>query len=338
MAFLDDLNKAVSLFEQGMQREQTTQAFNRAAERQQELDQRDLEGFAQRQSQQEISNRLGRELLEAGAPVSRVQEAQELFGAPAVPTPDELINIGTQFGDEESVQVGQEIKRQLGQTTREEQIRREGVQMRRDRMKFERDLLLQQLRNQAKGSNKKTIPATSLNKIQLFDQESVEGQDILSKIEGNPELVGVTRGTLSGLQGLVDPEFGDFKAQVGRWFDAYRKRITGAQASEKEIALLQENVPNVSDTTALFKRKMQTILRIGETVRARQLDTLDKLGFEVDALKKTTTENMIQQFEFEDPEMQAASNELKTNPNLTPDQRTKIERILKKQRRKNPVR
>ena len=50
---------------------------------------------------------------------------------------------------------------------------------------------------------------------------------------------------------------GSWEAANQQFFNAYRKEITGVAAGEKEIAFLEQSVPNVNDAPAVYMAKVK---------------------------------------------------------------------------------
>ncbi len=67
----------------------------------------------------------------------------------------------------------------------------------------------------------------------------------------------------------------EWEAAVQQYFNAYRKNITGVAAGEKEIKLLENSVPNVNDTPAVFKAKVKLQRALNNTVMQRNKEFLE---------------------------------------------------------------
>ena len=67
----------------------------------------------------------------------------------------------------------------------------------------------------------------------------------------------------------------EWEAAVQQYFNAYRKNITGVAAGEKEIKLLENSVPNVNDTPAVFKAKVKLQRALNNTVMRRNKEFLE---------------------------------------------------------------
>ena len=67
----------------------------------------------------------------------------------------------------------------------------------------------------------------------------------------------------------------EWEAAVQQYFNAYRKNITGVAAGEKEIKLLENSVPNVNDTPAVFKAKVKLQRALNNATMKRNKEFLD---------------------------------------------------------------
>lgn len=75
-----------------------------------------------------------------------------------------------------------------------------------------------------------------------------------------------------------DPKAAAWRSKVGRFFDTYRKAITGAQASVKELDLLRKNVPNIGDTPEQFKEKVKSFGKVFNRIRRNTLEKYNLQG------------------------------------------------------------
>jgi len=64
-------------------------------------------------------------------------------------------------------------------------------------------------------------------------------------------------------------ELAALQSEVDKAFQLYRKETTGAQASDKELARLQPNLPRLTDTPALFFQKLENTVE--DTARAKDI-------------------------------------------------------------------
>lgn len=283
MAFIDDLGKAVSIFNDGMSQLATTQAFDKATKQINQLQTDIVDEQERRKAAQQISQQLTQDLLQAGAPVSKIQLAATAFGAPPSPSAEQLIREG-------DVTKGQEL--QKAQAFIPEKLLE--ARKRRD---FDRQKDLLALKQSAQSNKLKTIPVGELKMIGERDDEIALGKQLLGRLNVDPGLVAPIAGRIPGgaaTRAIFDPEFAAFKADVGRWFDIYRKRITGAQASVQEINILQKNIPNIEDPPNIFRAKIKSLLSIGRAQRARQLQKLKKAKFDIGLLAEEDSASKVQ--------------------------------------------
>lgn len=110
MSFIDDLNKSVGMFNQSVQGYTTQRAFERARQQVDEIKTTMDEGAAQREALNSTSQQLAQDLLQAGAPISRVQAAFQAFSPAPLPSAEEQIQKGVMFDDPALVTQGQEIQ------------------------------------------------------------------------------------------------------------------------------------------------------------------------------------------------------------------------------------
>lgn len=72
-----------------------------------------------------------------------------------------------------------------------------------------------------------------------------------------------------------------FRSAVGRMADAYRKLITGAGASNQELARLEGRLPQSSDTFENFKAKAKSLIDETKKARSTHLKTYQQSGKDV---------------------------------------------------------
>ena len=160
-----------------------------------------------------------------------------------------------------------------------------------------------------KGYDKISQSITGKNTADLTAIPKGARTDAAKKIAG-AETIMVT---LNNMEGLYEPEFltymGQGKAAVaaqmsklgitinneelenfmirkGKWeavnqqfFNAYRKEITGVAAGEKEIAFLEQSVPNINDAPKIYLAKVKLQKELTQKIIERNKEYLTK-GFE----------------------------------------------------------
>lgn len=114
----------------------------------------------------------------------------------------------------------------------------------------------------------------SLGEMQRDFQDDFVGPEKAFALQNLPEVI---------TKRFETPEAAAWRSKVGRFFDTYRKAITGAQASLREIKFLQRNVPNIGDTPEQFKQKMKSFAEVFNRIRRNTLNKYRKQGKFVDA-------------------------------------------------------
>jgi hypothetical protein len=82
-------------------------------------------------------------------------------------------------------------------------------------------------------------------------------------------------------------DFLAWKANVQDAFQQYRVAVTGAQASDKEIALLAKNRPTEDDTYDVFIKKTTEVQKTGNQVLRRYISNLARAGYDVTGYQDT---------------------------------------------------
>lgn len=99
------------------------------------------------------------------------------------------------------------------------------------------------------------------------------------------QFMGPGKGALRNpIRSYVNKDLQDFlgwKANVQDAFQQYRVAITGAQASDKEIALLAKNRPTENDTYDVFLKKTKEVRRVGNQVLTRYINNIGKAGYNI---------------------------------------------------------
>ena len=94
----------------------------------------------------------------------------------------------------------------------------------------------------------------------------------------------------SPFRSYVNKDLKDFlawRANVQDAFQQYRVAVTGAQASDKEIALLAKNRPTEDDTYDVFIKKTNEVRKIGNQVIKRYITNLGKAGYNISGYQDT---------------------------------------------------
>lgn len=141
----------------------------------------------------------------------------------------------------------------------------------------------------------KTLISPMVDKISKSEDAYYTLGNVTSQLEANKDkfaqFLGPGKGALRHpLRSYVNKDLQDFlawKANVQDAFQQYRVVITGAQASDKEIALLAKNRPTEDDNYEVFTKKTKEVRRIGNQVLTRYINNLGKSGYDVSGFQDT---------------------------------------------------
>lgn len=285
MAGNQELFQALSMFKDGVKELQFANALRGANQQVQEIKGSALKEEEQRAALSQVANSLTMQMAAGGIPATTIQQVAGAVGPRRFTSPGEMAmegvlsnnprmiegarqaDLASQAGNIEQARQAQEFQAKQNQLNRDNALQLAGM----------------------KGATKGQLSTKEVEKIQEYDQVHIAGQSLLDKLAENSSLVGPIAGRVPG-RSLLDPDFDTFRSQSGQFFDKYRVAVTGAGASPGELKMLEKNIPSITDPPENFKKKMGTMLKIGEMVKRRWLQNLKKAGRRTEAFEETTTE------------------------------------------------
>lgn len=268
---MDDLFKALNMFSQGVKDLQTVRTINNANSEVQRIKASTLKEEEKTAEMKGVANQLTLQMAGLGvAP----QTVAQLSGA--------IRNDPTDF--ESAIK----LKEQESSDATKKLEKTHAFEKEQKALDRANALAIAQLKSTTSkdvqgmkgGPKKKPLSPTELKTVADAQEQQILAEDLLSRAKKNKGFFGIENKVpgVTGVRELADPEFADFKAETGRWFDAYRKKITGAQATEKEIKLLEKNQPVIGEPYSNFVKKVGTIQRIGQKVMTRYTTLLQAAG------------------------------------------------------------
>jgi hypothetical protein len=138
---------------------------------------------------------------------------------------------------------------------------------------------------------KKTLPASEIKDYNLLSNSHrmmKKNMEFLQEkgLEIGPGL-STRPGAVADILGQTkDSDFNTWKASVGRSFDIYRKWITGAQASYKEINWIAPNYPKATDSKEIFTQKSIDVMKDIEANSTNLLNNFSEGGYAVSKMRK----------------------------------------------------
>jgi hypothetical protein len=118
-----------------------------------------------------------------------------------------------------------------------------------------------------------------LEEINDFDKSADTMKNILSSVK--PEYVGPIDARIPDVMLKFVGGGGDesaFRSAVGRVTDQYRRLVTGAGASNQELARLESRLPKPTDTFENFKAKAADFIKEVDRAKGGYLSNLEKRG------------------------------------------------------------
>jgi hypothetical protein len=134
----------------------------------------------------------------------------------------------------------------------------------------------------------KRMSDTQLKTVSDFDNEAEGWNRVKEMAEGLRDKFGPTEiaaydGSMTALlrQYSKDPEFSALFAEIEKAFQVFRIRVTGVQASDKELARIRPLLPALKERPSVFFEKLNETVRGLERARNIYLETLEKGGIDV---------------------------------------------------------
>lgn len=176
---------------------------------------------------------------------------------------------------------------------------REAGEDRRLRMQLSAQERIADLRAGAKEG--KVIAPETLTKFADFQSAHNSLVDIAQKLEKDPGVQGwwstapgVGAVTRAGRRAF-DQEYIEFQTKLQNDFNQYRVAITGAGASEKELAALERVRPNESDTPPALRAKIKTWINLGKQIGETRVKSFASGGYQVPEMNFKDYDTAIQE-------------------------------------------
>ncbi len=290
---LDDLYKSLSMFQDGMQKLAINSGIQDATSQVDQINNSMMDEMQKRQAKTQAAQQLALQLTTAGANGQQIQTAMGAIAPQQIRNSQDAYQQAVSTGDAGMMKMAKDMQG-FEEGPSNQKLAMQG-QNAKDVANIHGMWGVRAANARADGKGAaKLLPAGQVAKITDLDNAMTSANDILSKFQGMRDEVGPWAG-IDITKSWTNPEFGDFKAQVGRDFDLYRKAITGAGAGEKEIRMLQENRPTVKDPPDVFEKKINTIRDLMSKHRATTVSNYSKAGYDVGDLMGDNSAAPVQQ-------------------------------------------
>jgi hypothetical protein len=262
---MDDLFKALSMFQQGVQQYQMQSAIGQAHDYVTQVRQSDLDDRAKRAELHAVSNELVARMAGMGAPATTLQAVGGAFA----PWEDPL---------------DVEARRQK----REDQLLEK-------KHEFEMAKLNKQLDAQLEAAGMKAgkpAPMTTGEIERITEAETTIdiGSDLINTVKDNQNLLSLLNGTAAGtVRKRYSADFAKFDGRLRRFFNAYKFATTGAAASDKEMEDLKKAIATSSDSPESFLANLRGYMDEAQSKRTGYIANLKAANKRVDKFSPTYT-------------------------------------------------
>lgn len=287
--------EALSDFTQGIRRLQVQRSIQNANQAVAEIRASEAEEQEKNDQLKQVARSLGLSVFSLTGNVSGAQFAQGAIAPQEVSLfQQSQLDLQQQRIDLENrrLEMGeQEFKEQSTRIDEAQKFKKES-----QRALFQQQKELVDLKNEQRGKKLQALKTGEINKIQSMDESFIELEDLGLQLQENRSFATPLQRIpgISGVREIVNPQFADFRAAVGKSFQKFRKATTGAQASVQELADLRRLQPTEDDTPAAFQLKLKRSIEIGQKIRARFMDTLRRANRDVESFEETSINRDIE--------------------------------------------
>lgn len=257
MAGLDDLYKALGVFQEGMQQFAITQGVNQATQAVDQLNQAGLSELQKRQEQQKIAQQLAMRMTQAGANASQIQTAVGAIGPTPIKDSNDAYQQAVATGDKDLMKMAKDMQgfenkpgmdKQddqqsflASESAKERQLKRELAVAKKDNKLSDQEL------KQVMDAQKK-LESSAKKNFEGYTQAQIAGS-MLDELGQNPVAMEAIKTFLARATGevgnLTDAEreaFGGSRAIIQRVRRMASKLATGLPTEEdkKELRELTE--------------------------------------------------------------------------------------------------
>uniref|UniRef100_A0A6H1ZCU4 Uncharacterized protein n=1 Tax=viral metagenome TaxID=1070528 RepID=A0A6H1ZCU4_9ZZZZ len=121
-------------------------------------------------------------------------------------------------------------------------------------------------------------------------------EDLLAEMKQKKYPTGILAGKMPYKQYIYGPEYEVWRTRGEEVFQQYRKAITGAQASVKELAYLRPIMPSEKDTFRTWIIKAEKQISDNRKKVKTTLNVLEKAGYNIDAVRDVYNRSFEEEF------------------------------------------
>lgn len=285
---LDDLLKGLAGFQEGVQSLAVSQGINKAQEQVAQLNSQMLKETERRQALSQISNNLVLQLSQAGANPQQVAQAAGAIAPPAIKDGNDAFLQGLQTNSQELMDMGRAANNEATRGQREMQDASLDAQKGNLLISTHSNEKIAGMNNDARlraGEAKAgELPRPAFDRFSKAMGDRQTLVELLHNWKSSPEMqkyVGLLAKDPGGARKYFNENMAAFQAEVNQAFNEYRKSITGAAASEQELAALREALFNIDNSPAAFEKILKRTLAVSDAKFKAQLKPYEKAGRDI---------------------------------------------------------
>jgi len=291
---MQELLQAFGMFKQSVQEAATTSAVNDATQAMHQIKTGITNEAEQRKALQGLSDNLAMRLVGVGAPASTVQTAFNAIAPQQFGSVEQMQLEGALSGNKSYQQAAGKILGQRASTMQQEKLFEAGLKAQLQQQEL---LGKMQLEGVKAGMQKKELKSEEVTKLSEVGQ-SLQSLDVLQEsFNSLDKSTWLPRTGNLSFGSTINPERASFEMAVKQNFDAYRKAITGAGASEKELSMLEQAQPNASDNPWQFQAKLDKAKQLGQMVMKRKVNEYKAAGRDMSGWQDMQAEERAQEAE-----------------------------------------
>lgn len=270
MAADESLFKALEMFGQGMQKYQLQTSLNEANDVVSQIKQSNLSEAEQMKEIRGIANDLTVRLAGIGVNAASIEQVANAFKPPQ-PTQFEQGLLMKQLDFAQQNNAREDTQAFTGEQN--DKARTNAME-------------IAKIGAASKDKNKERLGEKAVSDLNAIDTNSALIKSVLSFVDTKKASAGAKNvGILGKVYSRTDPDYAKLENKIIGLFNEHRKAVTGAAASEGEIAQLKAEFPSLVNSPGQFKSRLKSMLETNTIKRktflgSQRANRKDVSGFE----------------------------------------------------------
>ena len=290
---LDDLLKGFQALDEGLTKFAVGRGVAQAQEQVNQINSSQMKELERRQALSGIANQLTMQLTQAGANPNQVAQAAGAVMPSAIKNSGDFLTQAALTGDQELAGRGQQLQQQENavQTGENAKNRSNQLTIAREGNASSEKIAGMQIgaASQRAAEKKLELPRQAFDKFSTALGNRQMLVELMDKWKSDPKVrtyVGLRGKDIAGARKYFNENLAAFQAEVAQAFNEYRKSITGAAASDKELVDLRTSLFNVDNSPESFEAILKRTLDVNDAKFKAQIkpyaSKFDTSMFELD--------------------------------------------------------